>query len=1200
MKLANVDFPKPLLDALRDNNLVVFAGAGVSMGEPAFLPDFKSLTAKIAERANKVQENSENLEQFLGRLKDAGVKVHDIAKSVLSPEGLKPTSLHQDLLRLYRKEEPVRLVTTNFDLLFEQAAEKLFVNAPEVFHAPALPLGHQFSGIIHVHGCICHHDQMVITDRDFGRAYLTEGWAKRFLLELYDNFTILFVGYSHSDTVMNYLVRALPPERAGFPHYALVPETVNTDRQHWDGLGIETIPYPQHENDHSELDKAIGRLAKHVRHGMVGWQREISAIADKPPHKLNEEDEGIIDHALEDETKTRFFTRSASHPDWIEWLDVREYLDRLFNDGQLRESDKILSRWLVNQYLENRSDLIFLLIGRHRTRLHPTFWQDISHKIGSGSDTSPDTTVLSRWIALLLSTVPEKGETSDGGYVNTSYWLTLIAQRCIPRQMIKELLLIFDTMIRSLLSIEENHYRPRGETEVDFQISLDVPLVGEYDELKELWEKGLKPHLSKIAQPLLEQVVRCLGNQFSFYCTWGWATRWLEPASGRRSAIEPHSLNVGGDENDVLIDAARDCLDWLATYEPDVAAQWCSRLVDSDAPLLRRLAVHSLSTRKDLAPDKKIQWLLENIDLHEYSIHHEVYQAVRHAYPNASADCRMALIEKVQSYQFPHAEYPDNRELTAKEQFDWFHWLHNTKPDSSFARQAMDEVLIEYPHFTTRGLKEHPDFTSYVQSGYVDIPSPLAPPQDLLTNPTVDLINQFSSYEGATLRREIERLREAIRQDFERSLNLANKLVEYGKWDVTIWRVLIETWLRMDLDINKHRQVLECFAKTELYSKCSYEISEGLYALVKNGGPSYAVELLSQAEQIAAVLWKSLDRTVSINVERGWFNASANYPVWGLANFWLSSVSLWRQRQDPTPTALSEDYRRPLIEIIKDSSPIGSLGKSILAGQLTFLLAVDEEWTRKHLLPLFELGSADFQAAWDGFVTVGRLSPPVADALKGQFINAVTRISTDLCYQRHGFVECYTVMLIYAADDVLGTWIPKLFEHGSHQSQPTNREPTLLRDDNRRIPEIFALKVTKCLEHMDDSEKQELWKRWLKEYWQDRLNGKPAPLTPNESHLMLDWLPELNTEFPEAVNLAINLPSSSLENTRILACLVTEKTWENHPEHSEAVAKLVIRLWDWEIPYYDRDTVREIVEGLLELNVSPELKSKLEEIKVQL
>ena len=39
--MPNIDFPKPLLNALRDGELVVFAGAGVSMGEPACLPNFE-------------------------------------------------------------------------------------------------------------------------------------------------------------------------------------------------------------------------------------------------------------------------------------------------------------------------------------------------------------------------------------------------------------------------------------------------------------------------------------------------------------------------------------------------------------------------------------------------------------------------------------------------------------------------------------------------------------------------------------------------------------------------------------------------------------------------------------------------------------------------------------------------------------------------------------------------------------------------------------------------------------------------------------------------------------------------------------------------------------------------------------------------------------------------------------------------------
>ena len=100
---------------------------------------------------------------------------------------------------------------------------------------------------------------------------------------------------------------------------------------------------------------------------------------------------------------------------------------------------------------------------------------------------------------------------------------------------------------------------------------------------------------------------------------------------------------------------------------------------------------------------------------------------------------------------------------------------------------------------------------------------------------------------------------------------------------------------------------------------------------------------------------------------------------------------------------------------------------------------------------------------------------------------------------------------------------------------------------------------------------------------------------------MLDWLSELNTAFPEAVPLAIQMPCPSWEHTRILARLVTKKTWENHPEHAEAVAQLMIYLWHCDIPYHKRHgTVERIVERLLKSNVSPELKSKLEEIKVQL
>lgn len=1201
MKLANVDFPKPLLDALRNNKLAVFAGAGVSMGEPACLPDFCSLTKAIAERSNKVRDENENLEQFLGRLHDDGVEVYDIAKKILSPEGLKPTPLHQELLRLYRKDLPVHLVTTNFDLLFEQAAEGAFDDNPSVFCAPALPLGRKFNGIVHVHGSIATADEMILTDTDFGRAYLNEGWARRFLVELYNNFTILFVGYSHSDTVTNYLVRALPPQREGLQRYALVGESI-ADHRRWKHLKIETIPYPQHENNHSELDKAISKLADYVRRGMVGWQREISTIADKPPHELNEEDEGIIAHALEDETKTEFFTKSASHPDWIEWLDKRGHLTPLFRTGQLQHSDRILSWWLVDRYMENHPKLMFLLISRHRTRLHPTFWEHIAWKIGSSNETLPNTAMLSQWVALLISTAPEDGEAEDGSFVCTSDCLISIARRCIAHQMIEEVLLIFDVMIRSGLAITNSFSLFGHQTEETLQFNVELELVGKSDDLNELWTDGLKPNLSKIALPLLERVVWCLRHHFLTYCTWTQTDRPLDPISMGRSAIELHEQDEqrGRDEIDVLIDAARDCLEWLVLHEPEVGGQWCSQLVLSEFPLGRRLAIHSLATREDLTPDDKIQWLVKHIDIHDSATHHEVYKAVWHAYPRASSDCRRALIENVKSYRFPHEEHPNRKEITARKHFDWLHWLHRSDLTCPLAKQALAKVSKLYRNFAPK--EPYPDFTSYVESGWPSRAN-LWTVEELLEKSPDYWVDRLLSVEGTEqdgpLRTEhVQILSEATKRDIDWSLGLAEALAGTGKWDAYPWSALINTWGQMELKKDQYLAALSLLESPQLYPTHSREIADVLYALVKKGGPTYAFQLLSRANTIAEELWIHLIRPVSIDVKHGWFNQSANHPVWGLAKFWLSSALLWRQQQNPEPATLCEDYRRPLLEIIRDSSPMGSLGKSILASRLTFLLGVDEEWTREHLLPLFELDSADFQAAWDGFVSVGRLSPPAAEALEPLFLDAVTRISTQLYSQRYKFVECYIVMLIYVVDEVLDKWIPKLFKHGSYQPQPASHEPALLREDNHTIPEIFASKTTTRLERMGDSEKQELWQRWLKDYWQDRLDGKPAPpISSTETGHMLDWLSELNTEFPEAVGLAIQMPCPSWRHTRILARLVTKKLWENHPE---AVADLLFYLWDCNIPNYRRSAVLTIIVALLELNISSELKQKLEEIKIQL
>ena len=235
MRLNDVDLPDGLLEAEESGSLVIFAGAGVSIPAPSNYPNFDKLAEDISG-GSLVRQEREPVDRYLGRLVKHGVHVHELARKILSDPRSLPNPLHTNLLRLFKTPSRVKIVTTNFDLHFTTAAQPLFedVSQLETHSAPALPLGNSFNGLVYLHGSVDKpHERLVLTDADFGRAYLTEGWARRFLQFLFSAKTVLFIGYSHSDPVMNYLARAAPTNghtKTVFPYPGKEPRAVGISR----------------------------------------------------------------------------------------------------------------------------------------------------------------------------------------------------------------------------------------------------------------------------------------------------------------------------------------------------------------------------------------------------------------------------------------------------------------------------------------------------------------------------------------------------------------------------------------------------------------------------------------------------------------------------------------------------------------------------------------------------------------------------------------------------------------------------------------------------------------------------------------------------------------------------------------------------------------------------------------------------------
>lgn len=276
MNLGEIQFPWKLLDSLENDALVVFVGAGASAAPPSSLPLFDGLAREIAGDSVEPEEN-EPLERYLGRVEQTtGILVHQRAATILSRPNSKPNELHRLIIDLFKQPDKVRVVTTNFDTHLESAMRISFEETSrdcEIFKAPALPTGSNFHGIVYLHGSLRPDpSRMVLTDRDFGRAYLTEGWARRFLKELFQSYDVLFVGYSHSDQILSYLARGLPPDTKRIR--AALTEEGDTDR--WKFLGIEPLEYST--GNHSEAKEALEQWHRLRSLAAMDHEAEISEI----------------------------------------------------------------------------------------------------------------------------------------------------------------------------------------------------------------------------------------------------------------------------------------------------------------------------------------------------------------------------------------------------------------------------------------------------------------------------------------------------------------------------------------------------------------------------------------------------------------------------------------------------------------------------------------------------------------------------------------------------------------------------------------------------------------------------------------------------------------------------------------------------------------------------------------------------------
>ncbi|MGA8498550.1 MAG: SIR2 family protein, partial [Xanthobacteraceae bacterium] len=267
--------------------------------------------------------------------------VRDITREVakaLRPAPDADLSAHKTLLDLSRgPDHKVRLVTTNFDLLFEAANPRLSVWRP-----PNLPdpTRHQeFAGIIHLHGCVDSSyqgalgDGFVLSSAEFGRAYLSDGWATQFIRAVTESYLVVFLGYTADDPPVQYLLEAL--YRTGARQnrlFAFQSGTESEAQSRWQHKGVHAVAYDG-GHAHGALWKTLEAWAVRARNP-ARWSDGIIRRARRGPEQLLPHERGQIIHLVMSRDGASRFA-SARNPPPATWLCVFDPACRYQKPGRL-------------------------------------------------------------------------------------------------------------------------------------------------------------------------------------------------------------------------------------------------------------------------------------------------------------------------------------------------------------------------------------------------------------------------------------------------------------------------------------------------------------------------------------------------------------------------------------------------------------------------------------------------------------------------------------------------------------------------------------------------------------------------------------------------------------------------------------------------------------------------------------------------
>jgi hypothetical protein len=941
-------------------------------------------------------------------------RLRKAVREVLYLNDTQEFATHEALLQLARsKDGRLRLVTTNFDQGFELAKCD---QSRAIDYAPYLPVpGKDWNSIVHIHGGLGNKraealDALVLTSGDFGRAYITEGYASRFLTELFRRVSsVLFVGYSVSDPAVRYIVDAFAADRANreFRVAKTYLLTSEQDEKYWRARGIHPILYDQ-AGDHRVLHDTLQIWAKKCRSGSTDRDAIIKGYGSISPRAgLDPEPISQVIWALNDKNghSARTFAGLMPCPplEWLEILDSAGLFslapDQAFSvspislvparafHSPLHSVTAGLSEWLAH-YLE-QFDLIDWVIAKG-AHLHPAFAFIVRKQISGDEGSALPAGAGRIWRFLSAETPAVYSEQISPSYIYDNIEAALEKEPWTPflRDRVLSALapnIKFERSYRHAVppteGLDENRARSYARLEL-------TPAAGSNS--GDIVAKLLgRSDFASVAAEIVSDAAELLHRGLRYLESLGLASTDADGLYAGRPSIDDHTQNRRFKDWSIYIDLLRGAWEGVAISDSVRAREEVTKWIRIPFPMFRRFVLWSNQRCEGggLSGSEVVTFIIENADriLWAADMHRELLQCLRGLGSALPADLCESLVNLIligpPRSHYP-ADWPSERFVAVFDRSVLWRLLKlrvGGTPLSPAAHIRISEILARHPEWPD-STSERDEFLSWFSEASGPLQWDLAPtPGDYRERTEAEVVADIrADPTGAETQQRWRRL--AIDEP-TRLIPILEALGTAGFFDPGIWQCGLE-------NLVAGGSVPECL---RIFTRFGPELGDEFIRLnvqtLAGLVERYCRDKKGGAEDSLWRMWDMLaDPAVRLQSEPS--GDSFEHAHWAPAGQLAEALLIKLGELAPASyDEIPSEVRMRLESLLTGQDPGHRWARLVLSKSLAWLNRLNPDLAKSALLPKFDRSrSEEATDMWKGFLYNPQVTPDLWQIIAPMFL----------------------------------------------------------------------------------------------------------------------------------------------------------------------------------------------------------------------